>query len=90
MDSKRKVSPVFKNNLQGSRLRGRPKNRWWNCVQTYIDTCKINNWIERSKTELTGRCPLRKRRSEEEEEETSKLLPSFIVVKLNVATNNIK
>ena len=34
MDSKRKVSQVFDNNLQGSRLRGRPKNRWWNCVQT--------------------------------------------------------
>jgi hypothetical protein len=32
MDSKRKVSQVFNNNPQGSRLRGRPKNRWWNCV----------------------------------------------------------
>jgi hypothetical protein len=30
MDSKRKVSQVFNNNPQGSRLRGRPKNRWWN------------------------------------------------------------
>ena len=28
MDSKRKVSQVFNNNPQGSRLRGRPKNRW--------------------------------------------------------------
>jgi len=35
MDSKRKVIRVLKNNLQGSRLRGRPKIRWWNCVQTY-------------------------------------------------------
>jgi hypothetical protein len=33
MDSKRKVSQVFNNNPQGSQLRGRPKNRWWNCVQ---------------------------------------------------------
>ena len=34
MDSKRKISQVFDNNPQGSRIRGRPKNRWWNCVQT--------------------------------------------------------
>jgi hypothetical protein len=42
-----------------------------------------------SKTELTGRRPLRYRRSAEEEE-AQQFLPSFIVVKLNVATNNIK
>jgi len=30
MDSKRKVSQVFNNNSQGSRLRGRPKNKWRN------------------------------------------------------------
>ena len=41
MDCKRKVSQVFDNNPQGSRLRGRPKNRWWNCVQTGINKCKI-------------------------------------------------
>ena len=34
MDSKRKISQVFDNNPQGSRIRGRPKNKWWNCVQT--------------------------------------------------------
>jgi hypothetical protein len=32
MDSKRKVSQVFGNNPKGHRLRGRPKNRCWNCV----------------------------------------------------------
>jgi len=32
MDSRRKVSQVFSNNPQGSRLRRQPKNRWWNCV----------------------------------------------------------
>jgi hypothetical protein len=37
MDTKRKVSQVFNNNPQGYRLRGRPKNRWWNCVQTDIN-----------------------------------------------------
>ena len=47
-DSKRKVSLVFSNNnLQGSGLRGRPKNRWWDCVQTDINKCKITNWKER-------------------------------------------
>jgi len=49
MDSKRKVSQVFNNNPKGHRLRGRPKNRWWNCVQTDINRCKIENWKERSK-----------------------------------------
>jgi len=46
MDSKRKLS---KNNLQGNRLRGQPKHRWWNCVQTVINECRITNWKERSK-----------------------------------------
>ena len=35
VNSKRKVSPVFNNNPQGSQPRGWPKNRWSNCVQTY-------------------------------------------------------
>jgi len=48
MDGKRKVSQVFNNNRQGSRLRGRPKSRWWNCVQTGVDKCKITDWKERS------------------------------------------
>jgi hypothetical protein len=63
MDSKTKASTVFNNNPQGSRLRGRPKIRWWNCVHTDINTRNITNWKEMSKTELNGRRPLRKRRS---------------------------
>jgi hypothetical protein len=59
MDSERKVSQVFHNNPQGSRLRGRPKSRWRNCAQTDINRYKIKNWKERSKTELTGRSALR-------------------------------
>jgi len=43
MDKKRKVSLVFNNNPQGSRLRWRPKNRWWNCVPTDVNKCKITN-----------------------------------------------
>ena len=48
MDVKRQVSQVFNNNPEGSRLRGRPKNRWWNCVKTDINKWKIANWKERS------------------------------------------
>jgi hypothetical protein len=36
MDSKRRVSKGFNDNLKGSRLRARPKNRWWNCVYKKI------------------------------------------------------
>jgi hypothetical protein len=79
MDSKRKVSEVFNNNPEGSRLRGRPKIRWWNCVQTGTDKYEITNWKERSKTELTGRSALKGRRSardctdiEEEEKKKKK------------------
>jgi len=50
MDSARKVSLILNNNPQGSRLRGRPKNRWWNCVQTNVNKCTITNWKERSKS----------------------------------------
>jgi len=50
MDSTTNVSHVFNNNLQGSRLREVPKNRWWNCVQTVINKCKITNWKDRSKS----------------------------------------
>ena len=49
MGSKRKVSQVFNNNPQGIRLRGRPKNRWWNCVQTDINKCESKTWVERPK-----------------------------------------
>ena len=60
-DSKKKeLSQVSNNNPQGSRLRGRPKTRWRNCVQTYINKCKITNWKERSKTGLDWESPLRR------------------------------
>jgi hypothetical protein len=47
MDVKSKVSQVFKNNPWGSRLRKRPKNRWWNFIQTDINKRKIKNGRER-------------------------------------------
>ena len=50
MDIKRKVSQVFHNNPQGSRLRERPKSRCWKCVQTDSNRFKIKNWKVRSKS----------------------------------------
>jgi hypothetical protein len=49
MDSKITVSQVFNNNPQGNRLRRRPTNGWWNCVQADINRCRIKNWKERPK-----------------------------------------
>ena len=50
MNGKRNVSQMFDNNPQRSRLRGRPKKTGgWNCVQTDINNCRINNWEWRSK-----------------------------------------
>ena len=43
MDSQLAVSQVFCNISQGSGVRGRPKNRWWNCVQADINRRKIKN-----------------------------------------------
>ena len=51
MDCKGKVSQVSDSNPQGSRLRRRPENRWWNFVQTGINKCGIENWKDRSKTQ---------------------------------------
>jgi len=50
MDSERKVSEICNNSPGASLLKGRPKNRRWNCVQTgVVNKCKITNWKERSK-----------------------------------------
>jgi hypothetical protein len=62
-DSKIKVIQVFNKNSQGSGLGGRPKNRWWNCVPTDINKCKLKTRKRIKKPELTGRSPLRRRRS---------------------------
>jgi len=42
MGSNRRVNQVFNNNSQGRRLRGRTKNRGWNCVQTHNN--KMQNY----------------------------------------------
>jgi hypothetical protein len=61
--SQKKESQVFNNSHQGNRLRGQPKNRWWNCVQRDSNKCKLKIGKRGKKTELTGRSPLRGRRS---------------------------
>ena len=63
MDSKWKVSQVFNNNPLVCQLKGWPKNRFLNYVQPEINICKIKNWKERYKTELTGISSLRRQRS---------------------------
>jgi hypothetical protein len=40
VNSKTKIGQAFNNNPQGSRLRGRPNNRWWNRVQKDRNKCK--------------------------------------------------
>jgi hypothetical protein len=41
LDIKRKVSQVFNNSPQGSRLRGRPIGRWWSSVKTVLIQVKL-------------------------------------------------
>ncbi|PSN40205.1 hypothetical protein C0J52_25406 [Blattella germanica] len=46
MEASRKVKMVFNNNPEGTRLRGRPRNRWWNCVRADLNRFGISNWSE--------------------------------------------
>ena len=88
MDSTRKVSQVFNNNPQGSRVRGRPKTGWRNRVRILIgEKWKTGERVQKTKL-TTGRSPLRRRRSaldcsaieeEEEEEEEDSI---FAIVRL--------
>jgi len=49
MDSERNITDVFNNNPQGRRLKKTTKYRWWKCVQTDFNKCKIKNWEEKYK-----------------------------------------
>jgi hypothetical protein len=49
MDNKRMLYQVFANQPQGSRPRGRPKYRWWDCVYGDIRKFKIQNWELKAK-----------------------------------------
>jgi hypothetical protein len=49
MGSTRKVRQACKNNAQGNRIRGRPKNRWRKCELTDINRCRIKDWKGMSK-----------------------------------------
>ena len=48
MSNNRKVKQIFKLQPQGTRLRGRPKNKWWDCVHEDLEKCKIKNWEQLS------------------------------------------
>jgi hypothetical protein len=61
MNCRTKVGQVFNNNPHGSRTRGRPNNRRWNCVQTDSNKCNIKNW-KKVEIELCGCSPLRRRK----------------------------
>jgi len=60
MDSKSAVSQVCDNSPQGSRIRRRSNNKWWNCVQTDINKCKITNWKERPKNRAAWETSIKK------------------------------
>ena len=62
MDRQIIVSQAFISNPQGSRLRGRPKNRWWNFVQTDVNKCEVKNGKRGYETEVTGRSAIGSRR----------------------------
>ena len=49
MDANKKVHQVCYIHPQGKRLRGRPKNRWWDSVQKDISKCKIKCWTQLAK-----------------------------------------
>ena len=53
---KETLSQAFNNNPLGSRLKGRPKNRCWNCVRTDVNKWKLKTG-KRGQKQLTGRIP---------------------------------
>jgi hypothetical protein len=63
MDSERKVSPVFNENVQGSRLTGRPKTDGGTLYKQILINGVIKTFKKCQETELTERSPLGRRRS---------------------------
>jgi len=61
MDGKTKVSLVFNDNPQESRLRGRPKAEDGTVSKKLIISAKLQTGKRGQKTEVTGRSPLRRR-----------------------------
>ena len=49
MGKERKVYNIFYNQPQGTRVRGRPKIRWMDCVLSDIKKSKIWKWKEQSR-----------------------------------------
>jgi hypothetical protein len=61
IDGKTKVSQVFTNNPQESRLRRRPKTEGGTMSKNILISGKIKIGKRRQKKEVTGRSPLRRR-----------------------------
>jgi hypothetical protein len=53
------------------------KKRWWNCSQTNIDKCRVKNFKERSRDEVSWRSPLRRGRSKKPRRRRRNLLCSL-------------
>jgi len=43
------IPPSIYQESSGNSTKRTTKNRWWNCVQTDKNKCKIINWEEKSK-----------------------------------------
>ena len=63
MDKERKVYNISYNQPQGTRVRGRPKNRWMDCVLSDIKKRKIRTFKEQSRDKgIWRRRSLKRRR----------------------------
>ena len=49
MENNKKTKMIFNVYPEGSRPRGRPRSRWWDCVQQDLKNLRINNWQDITK-----------------------------------------
>ena len=47
LDKKRRLSQIFNNYPQRSRLTGQPKDRWWKCVQTDTQSYEFEREVKK-------------------------------------------
>ena len=63
MDKERKVYNIFYNQIQGTRVRGRPKNLWMDCVLSDIKNAKLQTGRSSQRIEEYWGGPLWRQRS---------------------------